>query len=199
MPNPLLNATCGDGYTNAATISDVWNSRGGWFVVDQYGVYFQLQYGVQGASYWGDELSLGAGSSGTVPSNCIGMRFRNLTAGQNAIVSGQIAYGDQPLVDISFPGAAAASAGFTIIAQGHTTGTHGTPTALSTTLPVSSIVVRALPTNTGLVYLGKSNVTTSTGYELSAGDALGMDVVDPAGVYFDVDTTSEGVSWLAIG
>lgn len=199
MPNPLLNATVGDSYTTAATISDVWQSRGGWFVVSTNGVVMQYQYGSLGSSYWGDELQLGAGSSGSLPSSATGIRFKNATAGATATVSGQIAYGEQPLLDLTFPGVSASASTYNIIGQGQTNGTHGTPTVLTASLVCVSVVVRAKPGNSGLVYLGGSSVTTSNGYELSPGDAVSFDVENPHAVYFDVDTTNDGVSWMAVG
>ena len=199
MPNPLINAVCSDAYTTAATCQDVWNSVGGWFFVTTNPVYFQLQYGPLAMSYWADELPLEAGASAALPKECVGFRFRNQNAGQNAIVSGQLSYGRQPLLDLTFPGASATTTGVAPIGQGHTTGTNGTPTVLGSALVCASVVVRALPANTGLVYLGDSAVTTSNGYELSAGDALGMDIDNVNLLYFDVDTNGEGVSWMAVG
>lgn len=199
MPNPLINAVCSDAYTSSATCQDVWNSVGGWFFVTANPVYFQLQYGPLAMSYWADELPLEAGASASLPKECVGFRFRNQNAGQNAVVSGQLSYGKQPLLDLTFPGAASVVAGFTIVGQGHATGTNGVATALGTTLACSGVVVRAHPTNAGIVYLGKSTVTTGNGYEMSAGDAVAFDVEDVATVFFDVGTTSDGVSWMAVG
>lgn len=199
MPNPLLNVTCADTYTTAATISDVWNSIGGWFFVTTNPIVFQYQYGPQGMSYWGDELPAEAGASGALPKECVGIRFRNATAGMNAIVSGQLAYGHQPLLDLTFPGAPSTTTGLSIVGQGHKNGTNGTPTQLNASLACAGIVVGANPANTGKVYLGNSNVTTSNGYILSAGDAVGFDVDNTNLVYFDVTVTGEGVSWMAVG
>ena len=199
MPNPLIDATCSNAYTDAATISDQWQSVGGWFYVSNNSVYFQLQYGPLSQSYWTEELPLAAGASGSLPKECVGIRFRNATAGQVANVSGYISYGSQPLLDLTFPGAAATSAGFDIKGQGHKTGTHGTATVINTSLVCESVAVRALPGNTNIVYIGTSTVTTSNGYELSPGDAVAFDVGNTNLVYFDVDTTGEGVSWMAVG
>ena len=100
MPNPLNNVTCGDDYTDAATISDVWNTGGGWFVVSNASVFCELQYGVRGEWYWTLEQILGEGASGSVGNDCTGIRFRNAVSGQNAVVSGAIANGDEPSLGI---------------------------------------------------------------------------------------------------
>ena len=199
MPD-ISNVNCSDGYTAAASVRDVWNSRGGWFTVDGAGsAYVQQQYGKLGASYWTDEVIAAVGTVGTLAANCTGVQFRNAVAGTVAVVSVGIAQGNEPVLDFSSGSAASSAASYTILGQGHKNGTNGTPTVLGASLVCASVVVRAKPGNTGLVYLGTSTVTTSTGYELSPGDAVGFDVGNVDDAYFDVDVTSEGVSWMAVG
>jgi hypothetical protein len=199
MPQ-ITNVNCGNDYTTTAAVQDVWNSRGGWFTIAGAGSAFvQQQYGVLGMAYWTDEVIASVGTVGTLAANCTGVRFRNAVAGTVAVVSVGIAQGKEPVLDFSAGSPDATSAAFTIVGQGHKTGTNGTPTALGSSLACASVVVRAMPTNVGLVYVGTSTVTTSTGYELSPGDAVAFDVGNVAQVYFDVDTTSEGVSWMAVG
>lgn len=134
-----------------------------------------------------------------------GARFRSYTTGKPASIFATLAYDiDPPAAPIPPLVAVTTStpepgASFSVIAQGHTGGTHGTPTALAGSTPCDSVVVRALPGNSGIVYLGDAAVTTANGYELSPGDALALDVNDVDGIFFDVDTTGDGVSWLALG
>jgi hypothetical protein len=75
---------------------------------------------------------------------------------------------------------------------------------------VRALVIRALDTNGGLVYVGKSNVLAATpvGYPLRPGETLKMKVsfegwqkgeaINMSNVYLDVETSGEGVAyaWL---
>jgi hypothetical protein len=107
---PGINqATCGDGYTAAATISDVWNPGGGWFSVSTHAVLVSMQYPIQvgsgyGQSEWTDEQLLGDGAFGLLPPGATGIRFRNAVAGQNAVVTAAIAQGNEPALAISATG-----------------------------------------------------------------------------------------------
>lgn len=197
MPNPLNNVTCGDDYTDAATISDVWNSNGGWYSINANSVYAQLQYGTLGEPFWTQEQLLAVGSSGGLGSDCIGIRFRNAVAGQNATVGGAIAQGDEPPLGSS---ALSVGASFDLIGNGRKTGTASTATQIQSTLPCASMAVRANPTNAGVIYLGHtSSVNNSNGFMLSPGDVIAFDVANTHHVYFYVTTTGDGISWLAVG
>ena len=209
MPS-FNNVTIGDQYgSTPATgcIQFAYNPRGGWFVVgDQAGVIVQLQYlmrsghGTRGVEEWAiDETELGPGATGTIPPDAIGIRFRNAQAGSNATVTAFIGTGDDPVLAIDSFGAPAPT-GAVILGQGQTLGTHGTATVLTaTSIPCEAVAVRADPSNSGIAYLGGAGVTTANGYELASNDAIGMDVNNPNAVFFDVDVTGEGVSWVAIG
>lgn len=196
MPNPLNNVSVGDDYTDAATIQDVFTSNGGWYGISVNSVYVQLQYGVRGESYWTQDQLLAVGSAAGFGSDCIGIRFKNATAGQVANVSAGIAQGDEPPLGGS---ALAVGSTYTIVGNGSRTGTSGTPNQVKAQLACASIVVRANPTNVGLVYLGGPSVNAGTGYWMSPGDAVGFDVANTHQVFFDVANTGDGISWLAIG
>jgi hypothetical protein len=58
--------------------------------------------------------------------------------------------------------------------------------------------IKALLGNTNNVYVGDSDVDSSNGYELDAGDVVFLSVRDLANVYIDVDTNGEGVSFIAV-
>lgn len=58
-----------------------------------------------------------------------------------------------------------------------------------------SIAVKALAANSGQVYVGAANtVTTATGYELSAGDAVTIDLDAVATVWAIADTVAQAVA-----
>lgn len=81
--------------------------------------------------------------------------------------------------------------------------TAGTRTALtSSTLQVYEVVVKALASNTGTIYIGDSTVASSNGYELSAGASFSIpltmipktgSVVDLNWIYIDASVNGEGV------
>ena len=85
-----------------------------------------------------------------------------------------------------------------VAAHGQNTATAGTEEIIGASTVVSSCCVNALPTNTGYVYIGDSSTSSSDGYVLAAGDPLCLDVDDPADIYYDVDTTGEGVSFICV-
>ena len=99
MPG-LNNVTCGDNYTDAASVINVWNSKGGWFSISTESAYVELQYGDLGSPYFVAEQLLGAGAFAAFDKDCSGIRFRNATAGQNSVVTAYIAQGDEPPLSI---------------------------------------------------------------------------------------------------
>lgn len=102
---PVLNSQAvADRYPNnqpGAILTEVWNSRGGWFSVTGATAFVELLYGEYGKADWTEEIFLGAGAFVVLPANCRGVRFRNGVAGQNATVTAQIAQGDEPPLAIS--------------------------------------------------------------------------------------------------
>lgn len=83
--------------------------------------------------------------------------------------------------------------------NGQKTTNAGTELQLSaTSVPIKSVSVKALTTNTGIVYVGNSSVTSANGYELKAGEAIDIDINNLTGVYFDVSVNGEGVSYIGV-
>jgi hypothetical protein len=79
--------------------------------------------------------------------------------------------------------------------------TAGTAVALGTGRVDGPIIVKALPANAGLVYIGGVNgdVTSSNGMPLAAGNlVLFENVGDLADVWVDAAVNGEGVSWLSL-
>lgn len=65
---------------------------------------------------------------------------------------------------------------------------------------VVKLDITALNTNSGLVYVGDRNVSSTQGHELavtsSSGDTITL-TDDPYNVWLDVETNGGGVKWLA--
>ena len=74
----------------------------------------------------------------------------------------------------------------------------------NTTNRVRWIKVKALAANSGITYLGVSDVTASNGYELSAGNEIEISFADQGGTvpfstfYVDAATNNDKVCWSVI-
>jgi len=73
----------------------------------------------------------------------------------------------------------------------------GTAVALSTSQAISNgVIVQALSTNAGLVYIGPSGVTTSTGFQLQPGQATSVAVNNLSTVFVIAATSGDGVCYV---
>ena len=83
--------------------------------------------------------------------------------------------------------------------------TSGTEVQVSNvTNKVRWIQLKALAANSGISYVGVSDVTTTNGYELSAGNTLELNFGEQGGTvafstfYLDVASSGDKVSWVVI-
>lgn len=74
--------------------------------------------------------------------------------------------------------------------------TAGTQVALGSSTAIDSVTIKALSTNTGLIYVGTSTVSSADGFQLSAGDSVSLDVDNLTDVYIDSAVNAEGVSYI---
>lgn len=76
--------------------------------------------------------------------------------------------------------------------------TAGTEVALASSQAILlGVTVKALAANTGVIYVGANPVTSSTGFELAAGESVFIGVANLATVYIDASVNGEGVTWVA--
>lgn len=61
--------------------------------------------------------------------------------------------------------------------------------------PIGKVLVKALTTNSGIVYVGTTGLSTSTGYALEAGDKVEIDIDDVNKLYH-IGTASDKLTWL---
>lgn len=62
----------------------------------------------------------------------------------------------------------------------------------------NSINIKSSDYNTGILYVGSSNaVTTSTGYELSAGESITLPINNSNLIYLISDSTNQIISYIA--
>lgn len=66
----------------------------------------------------------------------------------------------------------------------------------------TALAVRALATNTGKIYIGNNgsnSVSSTSGYELSAGESITFQfVADLADLWIDSTVNGEGLTWLIL-
>jgi len=75
----------------------------------------------------------------------------------------------------------------------------GTEEALAADVAITdgqTVSVKALHTNTGAIYVGDSDVTSSDGYVLYPGEEVALAVTNLNVVYIDADVNGEGVSYI---
>ncbi len=96
----------------------------------------------------------------------------------------------------------AASETPTLVSGDKTVTAAGTAEAVGASQRVRSITVVAKDNNTGRVYVGGSDVASTTNRGLQAGDVLthtsASGWLDLADVYVDVDVSGEGVDYYAV-
>jgi len=87
----------------------------------------------------------------------------------------------------------------TTIYHGQTTvAAAGTEVALAASQAIlSGVTIKALHANTGMIFVGKNPVSSTTGYVLDAGESVFLEVANLATVYIDSSVNGEGVSYVA--
>lgn len=73
--------------------------------------------------------------------------------------------------------------------------TAGTRVALGSGT-VHAVVVRALSTNTDVIYVGNSSVAAANGYTLEPGESIGIAIDSLSRVYLDAVVSGEGVVYV---
>lgn len=89
-----------------------------------------------------------------------------------------------------------------VLASVKTVGTSVSLVALSysgTATNLNGTAVKALSTNTGIVYVGGPGVTVATGYPLAAGEAVSLDLLDGDEVWAIASAAAQELRLLAVG
>lgn len=87
----------------------------------------------------------------------------------------------------------------TTIFNGKTTvATAGVRTTLAASQAVQSVTIKALSTNTGLIYVGNASVSSTNGFQLSAGDSISMDLANLNTINIDCSVSGEGVTYFGV-
>lgn len=67
-----------------------------------------------------------------------------------------------------------------------------------TSTPCIAVLLKALPSNTGVIYVGNSTVDSSTGFPLEAGGTMLAEVADLNELYFDASENAQKVAYFKL-
>lgn len=79
--------------------------------------------------------------------------------------------------------------------------TAGTEVQLNANQACRSVVIKALTANTGIMYIGNNGdntVASTTGYPLSGGDYVVLEVLNLNNIYVDASVNGEKVAWIVL-
>lgn len=86
---------------------------------------------------------------------------------------------------------------YSILGNGvKTVPTAGTAVQLASSNSIKTITIRALSTNTGLIYVGTSLVSSSNGFELSPQETVSLDIANISTIWIDASVNGNGVSYI---
>lgn len=88
-------------------------------------------------------------------------------------------------------------AGASSLTHGQSTG-DGAAKQITSTAVGSSLVIKAFATNAATVYIGGSSVDATNGMPLEAGNAIGVDTINPNEFYFNVASPNK-IAFIVIG
>jgi len=74
--------------------------------------------------------------------------------------------------------------------------TAGSSEALAASTSIKSVTIRAKSSNTGLIYVGSSSVSSSNGFQLSADETVSLDLDNLSKIYLDCDSDGDGVTYI---
>ena len=76
--------------------------------------------------------------------------------------------------------------------------TAGTRVTLASSQAVKSVTIKALSTNTGIIYVGDTSVASTNGFQLSAGETISMDIANLNTVNLDSSVSGESVTYIGV-
>lgn len=79
--------------------------------------------------------------------------------------------------------------------------TAGTEVLLSSSQPCNSVVIKALTSNTGIMYIGNDGanaVSSSTGFPLNKDEQIVVAIKNLNQIYVDASVNGEKVAWIIL-
>lgn len=69
---------------------------------------------------------------------------------------------------------------------------------VATNAATRGVVIKAMPENTGIIYIGLSGVTSTTGFPLEAGETVTIPVDDADKIYALASIDNQALAWIAV-
>ena len=86
---------------------------------------------------------------------------------------------------------------YSIVGNGRTVvAVAGTQAALAGSTAVKTVTIRAFVSNTGLIYVGTTGVTSSNGFQLDASETVSLDIDNLSKIFLNAGVSGEGVSYI---
>jgi hypothetical protein len=139
---------------------------------------------------------LGFNYRGTAWSDGQPIARADMPDGTSAEAIASLGYTYDPDTETWVPGGANTIPNFVEAGSGQVTAA-GTPVQLPQ-MQIASVTVKARKANTGYLYVGGSNVSSSRGFELGAGDAVSTDIDDLSKVWVDASVAAQQFSWIIV-
>lgn len=79
--------------------------------------------------------------------------------------------------------------------------TAGTEVKLNSHQPCKAVLIKALPTNTGIMYVGNAGddtVSSSTGFPLSKNETVVVETLNLNNIWVDASVNGEKVAWIIL-
>jgi len=86
---------------------------------------------------------------------------------------------------------------YSILGNGvQTVSTAGTRVQLSSSTAIKTVTIRSYASNTGLIYVGDSSVTSANGFQLSPQETVSLDIANLSSIWLDAQNNGDGVSYI---
>jgi len=86
---------------------------------------------------------------------------------------------------------------YSVIGNGaQTVTTAGTSVQLASSTSIKTVTIRAKVSNTGLIYVGSSSVSSVNGFQLSPAETVSLDLDNLSKIYVDAASNGDGVTYV---
>lgn len=86
---------------------------------------------------------------------------------------------------------------YSILGNGvQTVATAGTPVQLASSTAIKTVTIRSFSTNTGLMYVGNSTMTSASGFQLSPQETVSLDISNLSTIWIDSAVSGQSVSYV---
>jgi hypothetical protein len=76
--------------------------------------------------------------------------------------------------------------------------TAGTRVTLAASTTIRAVTIKALSTNTGIIYIGDTSAAAANGFQLRAGESVSLSLTNLSTINLDASVSGEGVTYAAV-